>query len=397
MRNPDKESKKAPSLQKTFSIDDETRKRERTKHFISVLLLLLCIVLFLLMGGGTETEDAADEKGLNTETPQTGSVRVGRTKRENVEIAGEYDRREADRNKVSHSSFDWYYNEESKADDGKTEKSGGRNDKERLAEAVERSEAIVQDVGRDGGRERAASTKTQSGGGSQASRSASDEYVARREAEVRRQQDEQIKRIEAAANAQSGAGGKKEVKKKKEPEGPVAEVDKKEVQKGFFGIDGVAKSKSDNIRAVVHGEHKNLHSGATVKMRLLDNIKLGEWRVPKNTFVYGVLSFSKGRAQITIENINLEDNIIPFKGTIYDKDGFEGIYVPDNVVDDAKRKAGGDAISSLDVNVSSASSLINSGVNAVTGAVKSAVSGSVREEKITISTNYQLTIKQKRE
>ena len=40
---------------------------------------------------------------------------------------------------------------------------------------------------------------------------------------------------------------------------------------------------------------------------------------------------------IKIENIQYRNTIIPFNASIYDQDGFEGLYTPDNIVDEAKR------------------------------------------------------------
>ena len=86
--------------------------------------------------------------------------------------------------------------------------------------------------------------------------------------------------------------------------------------------------------------------------------------------------------------------MLPFEGIIYDRDGFMGLYIPDNTVSKTKKEAGSDVVSGVDLNISSASGFVTSAVNSVTGAIQSAVSGSIREEKISISANYQLIIKQ---
>jgi hypothetical protein len=86
----------------------------------------------------------------------------------------------------------------------------------------------------------------------------------------------------------------------------------------------------------------------------------------------------------------LDHYIIPFRGIIYDKDGFQGIYVPDNIVDDTKREIGGNVIKDINLNGIPGGGLVSSAVNSI----KNAASGSVKEEKISISTNYLVTIKQ---
>lgn len=399
MRNPDKESKKAPGSVKTFSADEEKRKKRGKAMFVATVVSVGLCLFFLIFGGGENSSESGYYEGINTETPQTGDVRIGRTKRENVDIASDFERRNRNREKNASSSFDWFDKEGKKVDAPAEENynSSRSSDERKLQEALARADALASGAATAAPAKshsyKAASSSSGVSSSQSSEPSESERYFAKKKEELDRRTEEQLRRIEEMQNPKPKVTATVAEKKKNIP---VAEVEGQERQKGFYGIEGSSSSKGSAIRAVVHGEHANLRSGATVKMRLLDNIRIGEYRVPQNTFIYGKLSFSKGRAQIFVENINYNNNIIPFQGVIYDKDGFEGIYVPDNVVDETARKAGGAAVNSVDVNISSPSSIVNSGVNAVTGAIKSAVSGSVKEEKISISTNYLLTIKQQR-
>jgi hypothetical protein len=85
--------------------------------------------------------------------------------------------------------------------------------------------------------------------------------------------------------------------------------------------------------------------------------------------------------------------VFPFAGSIYDKDGFEGLYVPDNRIDDATRKAGAQALANADLRIPSVS-IFGSAANAVVGAFQSVAQQSISEQKINISSNYLVTIKQ---
>ena len=186
-------------------------------------------------------------------------------------------------------------------------------------------------------------------------------------------------------------------KKKEEPkkiEKVYAVIDNGSTKKGFYSVNSQTEENIKDIRAVVHGEYKNISSGSQVKLRLLDNIRIGNVKIPKNTFIYALLSFGNGRAQLKTEQINYNGKMLPFEGIIYDRDGFMGLYIPDNTVSKTKKEAGSDVVSGVDLNISSASGFVTSAVNSVTGAIQSAVSGSIREEKISISANYQLIIKQ---
>lgn len=163
-------------------------------------------------------------------------------------------------------------------------------------------------------------------------------------------------------------------------------------QAGFYGL-ATPTEPITHIRAVVHGEHKNLQRGAVVKLRLLDAIRIEDTLIPANTFLYGKLSFASFRAMITIQNIQYQQQVFPFRGTIYDNDGFEGLYVPNNRVEEAGRKAGAQALGSANIRVPGAS-YIGSMVNSALGAVQSVAQQTVSEQKITISSNYLVTIKQ---
>lgn len=161
---------------------------------------------------------------------------------------------------------------------------------------------------------------------------------------------------------------------------------------GFYGLENPAPAATD-IRAVVHGEHRNVERGAIVKLRLLDNIVINGTTIPANTFLYGQLGFASCRATIRIENVQYGGVVYPFVGTIYDKDGFEGLYVPDNRIDEAARKAGSQALGNVNLRIPGAS-FITSAANAAVSAVQSVAQQTISEQKINISSNYLVTIKQ---
>lgn len=167
-------------------------------------------------------------------------------------------------------------------------------------------------------------------------------------------------------------------------------------ESGFYGLEGEDNSFPGDIKAVVHGDHIDKKSGSIIKMRLLEDADIDGVCVPKNTFVYGKLSFKSGRGMILVQNINYRNRILRFPASIYDTDGFEGIYLPDNIVSDTKDKSVSSAIGSVNVDVSTGSKAANSAISAVSNAIKSAVQGSIRESKISISSNYHITIKKKK-
>lgn len=163
--------------------------------------------------------------------------------------------------------------------------------------------------------------------------------------------------------------------------------------KGFYGITEEESDFKPDIRALVHGDYRNIKTGAIVKFRIIDEFTIDGVNIPKNTFLYGQLSFSSSRAMIKIENIQYKNMIIPFNASIYDQDGFEGLYTPDNIIDEAKRDVANDVISSTNLNISGGIPFLSSATNAVTSAIKSISQAAVKEKKLNISSNYQVNIR----
>jgi hypothetical protein len=87
------------------------------------------------------------------------------------------------------------------------------------------------------------------------------------------------------------------------------------------------------------------------------------------------------------------DNVYPFRGTIYDRDGFRGIYFPDNLADEAKTEAGSETITSTEVNLNGLGGIVSTGANALINATKNVLNNSIKETKVTLPANYKLIIK----
>ena len=278
-------------------------------HVASVIMFVGCTVIFYAMGGGSgndREEPAAEEEYMNEQVPMS-DLEVAGTKIESIERVRKRDERQRMLDSMQRmSSFVWF-------DD-----TAGMTVPET---------------------EYPNSMKMLSIDGNSADAEAEENLteLSRRVEEIKQSQHQQDSKkkeddVNTYDNSRLGeeiATGEEKVK---------AEVPKP--VKGFYSLQGQKREKSQNIRAVVHGEHKDLRAGSVVKLRLLDEADLDGYHIPRNTFVYGTLSFSGNRAQITIENINMDNNIIPFKGVIYDKDGFQGIYVPDNKVSETAQQAG---------------------------------------------------------
>lgn len=138
-------------------------------------------------------------------------------------------------------------------------------------------------------------------------------------------------------------------------------------------------SKTDaSIQVVVDG-NQTVKADFRLRMRLAKDALINNKIVPKNTPVFGFLSFKPNRAMIEITNIMHE----PVSLKAFDlQDGSEGIYVENSFRADAKREVVEDIVN--DINIS--------GVPQVTG-VKQLFQRSNRNVKVTIVNNYKLILK----
>ncbi len=82
------------------------------------------------------------------------------------------------------------------------------------------------------------------------------------------------------------------------------------------------------IKAIVDEEIKAV-DGSRVRLRLLDDIDIGERTIAKGSYLYCTLSgFSQQRIKGTVKSVLVDDELVKVNLSIYDTDGLEGLYVP---------------------------------------------------------------------
>lgn len=118
-----------------------------------------------------------------------------------------------------------------------------------------------------------------------------------------------------------------------------------------------------------------------IRMRLTETAIINNKQIPKNTLLFGFISFQPNRALIKIENINHH----PTNLKAYDlSDGSEGIYVENSFREEATNEVLDDMIQ--DINIPS--------IPQVTGITK-VFRRNNRTVKVTVLNNYKLILKPK--
>lgn len=152
----------------------------------------------------------------------------------------------------------------------------------------------------------------------------------------------------------------------------------------FFASDPIANPKLSiaNTDAEIFVEvdgNQVVKSNYRLRMRLLKDAIVYGIKVPKNTPVFGFISFKPNRALIEIENINHR----PVKLKAFDlQDGSEGIYVENSFRADVTLEVVDDVVG--DINIS--------GVPQVSG-IKKIFRKNQRTVKVTVTNNYKLILK----
>lgn len=139
-------------------------------------------------------------------------------------------------------------------------------------------------------------------------------------------------------------------------------------------------TKTDNQIYVIVDGNQTVKANFRLRMRLYKDAIINNRLIPKNTPVFGFISFQPNRVLIEIENIqNTSVNLTAFDY----EDGSEGIYVENSFRADARREIVEDVVN--DINIG--------GVPQVSG-IKQLFQRSNRNVKATIVNNYKLILKQ---
>lgn len=141
----------------------------------------------------------------------------------------------------------------------------------------------------------------------------------------------------------------------------------------------LGSSDTDNMIYVEVDGTQVVKQNYRLRMRLSEDARINGMLFPKNTPVFGLISFQPNRALIDIENINHK----PVKLKAYDlQDGSEGIYVENSIRADATQEVLDDLVQ--DINIT--------GVPQVSG-IKKVFQRDNRNIKVTVTNTYKLILK----
>jgi len=164
-------------------------------------------------------------------------------------------------------------------------------------------------------------------------------------------------------------------------------VKKVKVTSDYFNTLTQNEHEPKLIKAIIDEDVKAT-DGSRVRLRLLDDIEIGETMVKKGSYLYATMSgFGSQRVKGSINSILVDDELIKVSLSLYDTDGLEGLYVPGSQFrETTKDVASGAMQSNMNIDQSGANNSFSQwGMQAVTNAYQktsNAISKAIKKNKV---------------
>lgn len=184
-----------------------------------------------------------------------------------------------------------------------------------------------------------------------------------------------------------------EKRKKLEAQQKVLSVGKAE--SSAEGFNTVMPDKDRSFIKAVIDENVTGYAGSRLRLRLLDDILAGDVLVPKDTYLYALISgFSGQRVTLCVQSILFSGKILPVKLEVYDLDGLPGLYVPGSAFRDFTKDLGGNSVQgvTIDGNSSGSTQFIMSSVDKIFQSTSSAIAELIRKNKARMKYNSYIYI-----
>ena len=146
------------------------------------------------------------------------------------------------------------------------------------------------------------------------------------------------------------------------------------------------ESEPKLIKAIIDEDIKAVDC-SRVRLRLLDDVEIGEQVVPKGSYLYATMSgFGDQRVKGNVKSLMVADELLKVNLSVYDTDGLEGLYVPSSTFRETSKDVASSALGS-NVNMNNGTggnSFTQWGMQAVQNAYQrtsNAVAKSVKKNK----------------
>lgn len=170
---------------------------------------------------------------------------------------------------------------------------------------------------------------------------------------------------------------------------------------GFHTAIGRTEAPGKNtIAACVQGD-QTVTDGQTVKLRLLEPMRVSGRTVPRNATLVGSARLQGERLEIGITSLEHQGNIVPVELEVYDNDGQAGIFIPGSMEIDAAKEIGANMGSSLGSSISistdAGAQLASDLGKGVIQGVSQYISKRMRTVRVHLKSGYRVLLYQEKE
>lgn len=165
---------------------------------------------------------------------------------------------------------------------------------------------------------------------------------------------------------------------------------------GFLTVAGAAaEADIPTVRACI-ARAQVVRAGSTVCLRLLENVRIGEAVIPRNTPLYGTASFGGDRLQIVVSSVEYGGRIFAVEAAAYDTDGQRGLNVPNSrertALKEALASAGQTAGTSVNITRSAGQQVLSELARGGLQASSRYVAEKLREVKVTLKADHRILL-----
>jgi conjugative transposon TraM protein len=190
-----------------------------------------------------------------------------------------------------------------------------------------------------------------------ASSSGDDEYS--KQMKLFKDQMEYMKQVEKENDPEYAAKQKRLQKKGTEPDSvkvkplPVTKTDG--INQQVFNT--IKANQTDLFIKAIIDENMKVYAGSRIRIRLLEDIRVGENVLKEGTYLYGLVNgFQLQRVLIKVMSVMVGDKLLPVDLKIYDNDGLEGLYVPASQFREFTKELGANSTQGIQYNNDGSSS-----------------------------------------
>ena len=158
---------------------------------------------------------------------------------------------------------------------------------------------------------------------------------------------------------------------------------------------GITHADIPTVRACVAATQV-IRAGSTVRLRLLEPVRIDGTVIPRNTPVYGTATISGMRLQLVVSSVEYGGQIFAVEASAYDLDGQPGLNVPNSrertALKEALASVGQTAGTSVNVTRSAGQQVLSTVAQGGLQASSRYIAEKLREVKITLKDNHQLLL-----